>query len=272
MAIIECPQCASPVSDKALKCPHCEAELEPVREEEKQKLICEECGEEFEQGAESCPKCGCPIRASEPEAAQKVDVSNVSIKMSKGSRKKLIVGVAVAIVVILAIVGIKTVVDANAQQRMASEYKSVFSEAASSMLSGAVAAETASGMIHDVWYNTIYEKSDSKTDEYTKRSGSRFNDDFNTSLSNYMSSNSYKTLKATIVDNQRDVQERMKELQNPPDEYKDAYEAIKELYDAYTEIVNCAVNPSGNLSSYTQSFNKADSTFSNKYDAVKLYL
>ena len=278
MAMIECPQCASPISDKALKCPQCGAELEPVQEEAvEEKVVCEECGEEIGEGVESCPKCGCPVKAPEPELAQKVDVSNVSIKVSQGSRKKIIIAVVAVVVVILAGIAIKVGMDMNAQkqaEQAAADYKSTLNSAATSMLAGAAAAETAGGMIHDVWYNTINKKSDSKTDPYTKQSSysSRFNDDFNTSLSNYMSSSSYKALKTTITDNQNEVKEYMKKLQNPPDGCAEAYSAIKDLYDAYNEIVNCAINPSGSLTSYTSTFNSADTAFSNKYDAVKLYL
>jgi len=63
----------------------------------------------------------------------------------------------------------------------------------------------------------------------------------------------------------------MKDLKNPPDEYKDAYDALKDLYEVYTDLTQCAVDPSGNLSSYTSSFNTADSDFVKYYKAVKLY-
>lgn len=64
----------------------------------------------------------------------------------------------------------------------------------------------------------------------------------------------------------------MKELQNPPEEHKEAYDALKEFYAAYTELVGCATNPTGNLTSYTSSYNEADQNTSNCYKAMEMYL
>lgn len=64
----------------------------------------------------------------------------------------------------------------------------------------------------------------------------------------------------------------MKELQNPPEEHKEAYDALKEFYAAYTELVGCATNPTGSLTSYTSSYNEADQNTSNCYKAMEMYL
>lgn len=87
-----------------------------------------------------------------------------------------------------------------------------------------------------------------------------------------MASDEYRKLKKSITDNQSQVQNYMKELQNPPAEYTNAYSALKDLFGAYNEMVNCAISPNGNLNSYSSTFNSADTSFSNKYDAVKLYM
>lgn len=275
MAMIECPQCSSQISDKATKCPQCGVELTPVvPQEHDEKLTCQECGEELPADVDACPKCGCPVEVPAPEAAQKVDVSNVSIQVSQGARKK--VGIIIAAIVIALIAGIvaKVAMDSAAEQQAkqaAQTYSATLSSAASTMLTGAASAEKACGMIHDVWYNTIYKKSDDSTDEYTK-SGYSYNDDFNESLAKYMSSSEYLALKTIIESSQESAQYSMKDLKDPPDEYSDAYDAIKELYDAFNEITNMAINPNGSLQSFTSTFNAVDSNFSNKYDAMKLYL
>ncbi len=56
MAMITCPNCGEPVSDKAKKCVHCKTVL--IQEEKKR---CAECGAELEEGATECPNCGCPV-------------------------------------------------------------------------------------------------------------------------------------------------------------------------------------------------------------------
>ena len=64
----------------------------------------------------------------------------------------------------------------------------------------------------------------------------------------------------------------MKDMRNPPKEYEEAYGALKDFYDAYTKLVNLAVNPTGNLTSYTSSFNEADTETLNTYKAALLYV
>ena len=64
----------------------------------------------------------------------------------------------------------------------------------------------------------------------------------------------------------------MKKLKNPPDEYKDAYYAVSDLYDAYISLTNCATDPSGRLQTYSGTFNDADTNTLNAYKAMELYL
>ena len=64
----------------------------------------------------------------------------------------------------------------------------------------------------------------------------------------------------------------MKKLKNPPDEYKDAYGAISDFYDAYISLTNCAIEPSGSLQTYSSTFNDADTSALNAYKAMELYL
>jgi hypothetical protein len=64
----------------------------------------------------------------------------------------------------------------------------------------------------------------------------------------------------------------MKKLKNPPDEYKDAYDAVSDLYDAYISFTNCATDPSGSLQTYSSTFNDADTNTLNAYKTMELYL
>ena len=152
-------------------------------------------------------------------------------------------------------------------------YEDTLSLAVTSMLLGASEAEDAGGLIHDVWYNTIYEKSSSTTDKYTRRSerGSYY-DDFNTSLSNLFADEGFQSQITAIKSNQDLTASYMKQLMNPPDEYKEAYDAVKKFYDAYLELTNLAIDPTGNLTTYTSTFNNADTATLNAYKAAKLYI
>ena len=143
--------------------------------------------------------------------------------------------------------------------------------AAYSMLSGASDAETCGNLIKQVWYNAIYEKSDSKTDKYTKPTG-YYVFDFNDALQNLFSDSSFSGQIADINDNKDTVNSLMKKLKNPPEEYKDAYESLSKLYDAYISLTNLATDPTGSLQTYSQNFNDADNETLNCYNALKMYL
>ena len=271
MAMIICPHCGEQVSDKAKKCVHCGEIL--IAEEKKH---CAECGAELEEGMRECPNCGCPVDEMQlsdtNEKPQKVEVTGV--KLTK--KVKIIIGV----VVVLLIVGGATVFGVTQYQKKkaAEEYAQRIEEysdnlelATLTMLTGASDAETCGNLIKQVWYNSIYEKRDDTTDKYTRPKG-YFVSDFNDALGNLFLDTSFQSKISSIEENQKTVSSLMKELKNPPEEYKDAYEAISELYDAYISLTNLATDPSGSLQTFSTNFNEADSETLNCYNAMKLYL
>ena len=201
--------------------------------------------------------------AGEP---QKVEVINVKPKMSKVKRNLIIVAIAV---IILGCVG-GFFVKRWHDRKTAAAYKDNLETAVITMLSGAAKAESSGNLIHKVWRNAIYKDSDDETDEYTKGEYDNFVD-FNTALSNLFADSTFESGISEIKRNQERVQSLMKDLQNPPAEYEDAYAALKKFYDSYTELVGCAVNPTGSLTTYTDTFNDADTKTMNCYKEMALY-
>lgn len=275
MAMIQCPNCGETISDKAKTCVHCGYELYPA-----EKKHCPECGQELEDNATVCPKCGCPIEketeaneASKPQSVpQQVEVTGV--KMNKNAKKIIAIVAAVIIVAIVAVFGIQQVQKQNAAKeaaRISQEYGENLELVTYTMLSGAADAETCGNLIKKVWYNSIYEERDTETDKYTRPNG-YFVDDFNTALSNLLSDTSFQSKISGIEDNKTTVQGLMKDMKNPPEEYKDAYDALSKYYDAYTKLMNLATNPKGSLQTFSTNFNDADTEVSNCYSAMKLYV
>lgn len=281
MALIQCKYCGESVSDKAKNCPHCgglliedNSETDRIPEAP---LICEECNTEIPQGATTCPKCGCPVseRATE-EVAQKVEVTAVNLQMKK-STKKYVVIAAIAVIVI-AIIGIiasnmhKKNLEKQAAE-LSAEYAANIELTSYTMLMGAIEAEDAANLINKVWRNTIYKERDSETDKYTHtREGKGvWFDDFNDALRSLFADSTFQGKITSIEENQDSVAELMKQLKNPPTEHEEAYEALKEYYDAYLELTNLATNPSGNLATYSSNFNEADSNVLKYYNAMSLY-
>lgn len=273
MAMTTCPNCGEQISDKAKKCVHCGVVLIP-----EEKKYCPDCGAELEEGMESCPKCGCPIENDVTSEVMPQQVEVTGVKVSKKSKKLIVIGIiAVIAVAISAAVGVqvhKKNVAAKAAaeaQKQSEEYGSNLSLAAYSMLSGASDAETCGNLIKQVWYNAIYKESDSKTDKYTKPDG-YYVSDFNDELQNLFSDSSFSSQLADINDNKDTVNSLMKKLKNPPEDYKDAYDSLSKLYDAYISLTNLATDPTGSLQTYSQNFNDADSETLNCYNALKMYL
>ena len=262
--MISCPNCNGLISDKATKCVHCGFIL---KNEEVVERKCIECGAVIPDDAQVCPACGCPVEKTASETPQKVEVTNVKLSVD-GKKKRTAVVLIAAIVIVIAVGFCYKFYSENAAKKA---YQESYEKCVTLMLSGAGKAEDSCNLIHDVWYNTIYEKDSSTTDKYTKI-GNKFNDDFNTSLMMLMIDDDFKNSISDIEANQESVQEIMKDMKNPPDGYEDAYEALKTFYDSYTRIVNLAVNPSGNLNSYTSNFNDADTQVLNDYKAASLYM
>lgn len=273
MAMTTCPNCGEQISDKAKKCVHCGTVLVP-----EEKKCCPDCGAELEEGMDTCPKCGCSIENTieTEKTPQQVEVTGV--KITKKS-KKIIMIVIIAVIgaAMIAAIGVQThkknvVAKAAAEaQKQSEEYGTNLNLAAYTMLSGASDAETCGNLIKNVWYNAIYKESDSKTDKYTKPNG-YFVSDFDDALQNLFSDSSFSGQIADINSNKDTVNSLMKKLKNPPEEYKDAYEALSKLYDAYISLTNLATDPTGSLQTFSQNFNDADNETLNSYNALRMYL
>lgn len=271
MAMIQCKHCGKDVSDKARNCPHCgEVLMEEIPEvdfDNEHILHCNECNTELSNDATVCPNCGCPVPEKEREATQKVEVTAVKLKVKQSTKKY--VAIAVVIVIASAIIGI--IASNDHKNNLREEYSSNLELATYTMLSGAADAESAGNLIKKVWYNSIHEERDSETDKYTRPNG-YFVDDFNEALATLLSDVDFKSSISDIKDNQSTVSSLMKQLKNPPEEYEEAYYALKEFYDAYLELTNLATNPTGSLQSYSSNFNEADSNTLNRFNAVSLYI
>ena len=243
------------------RCPNCGEILQT----QKVVKVCEECGYELDDNATICPKCGCPAPESEEQKRTR-------------KKKKIIISVIAISFVIFAIIAIVCVVNVTNQKKeeeaaeaarvkAANNYATNLELASFTMLTGASTAEEAGTLIHDVWYDTIFDEYNADTSKYT--SG---NSDFNDSLSELFSDEEFQDKIASIKSNQDTVKELMQELTNPPAEYEEAYNTLKDYYDAYLELTNLAISPSGSLQSYTDDFNEADSNVLKYYNAMDVYI
>ena len=274
MALIKCSNCGSEISDKALKCPKCGVTIVEDNSEQIEKACvkCEECGTEIMEGEEACSNCGCPVpvadMSAEQNSPQKVEVTAVNLSPMKKNTKRNII---IAVVAILLIVVLFFAGSSMQKQNRADAYAETLETAAYTMLLGAAEAEEAGGLIRNVWYNAIYEEYDSETNKYTRPNG-YYVSDFNEALANLFSDSTFMSTISSIKSNQETVASMMKDLQNPPEGFEEAYDAMKDFNRAYTSLTNLAIDPTGSLTSFTQDFNDADSDAVNCYNALELYL
>lgn len=235
-------------------------------------IKCSECGKSISDKASNCPNCGNPIDLNGSEKIQKVEISKVNVK-PKITKKTIIIIISIITLIAVAL-GIIYSVNNSKKEADSLLYSTNLGLASSEMLIGAIDAESCGNLIKSVWYNTIWEEKDEETDKYTRKNNGTgsFYDDFNDALSNLFNDEDFKSKQNDIRDSQKKVNSYMKDLKNPPEDMKDAYEALKEYYDAYLELTNLAINPSGNLQTYSNNFNSADTKVSNAYSKFQQYL
>ena len=174
-----CPECNHLIDANMEKCPECGYTLgEDIEDgtdnkQERRAIIkCPECGELLSKKDKVCPKCG------------------YVFKQRKG---KVVGGIIAVVIVLLVVIGVNNYnqqkkAEAEKQQKIEQQekakkeaeqlsYKNHFQRAFLLMWTGAYQAQESCGLIHDVWYDTIYNKDESSTRKYV--SG---HSDFNDSL------------------------------------------------------------------------------------------
>ncbi|SQC02509.1 hypothetical protein [Clostridium tetanomorphum] len=66
------------------------------------------------------------------------------------------------------------------------------------------------------------------------------------------------------------IELEMSQLKNPPNDYKEAYNTLVELYGYYSQIYNQSVSPKGSLITYNQDVNNKTGEFDKIYDKLAI--
>lgn len=242
MALIKCPECGKEISDKVKACPHCGFPL-------------------VEESAQMLPNLTNP---------QEVEVTGVKIK-NLNTKRFLIIGFAFVAFLILAIVGYKL----YSEQKAKKDYETAFNiyvdnitTAQNLMLTAGTTSEEIANLTMKVWSNAIYKESDSETDKYTRPNGI-FVSDFNIVLAILFEDPLIVAKVSFIKNNQDDVKDMMKKLQNPPKGLESCYSTITDLYSTYLGFTSLAINPSGSYISFSADFREKDSGFVDIYHKLE---
>lgn len=251
MATIKCPNCGSDASDEAIFCAACGARLKnpPVVES-------------------ATPS---PVAQPNPQpTSTATQVAQTAQQTTPKVRNKTLLIVIAAAVVLIAGLAVGYVVNQQREQaRIAAEaeaqriaeiesfnqYIDDMTECMFLMLSGAADAEDLCNTTVNVWNSAIFEDSQDAWDEEIRQ---YYSDDFNDALGLLYSDQTTIDAVANIEDNQDQVNEIYRRLQNPPEGLDSAYDTFEEMYDSYLTLTRLATNPTGSLQSYTESFHEAD--------------
>jgi uncharacterized membrane protein YvbJ len=260
-------------------------------------MFCSNCGKEIMENEAFCSGCGTLVTAEEklqedvveevpkeeaevvtPETASEAEPQNegpasesqeefvpVQPKQPKKISLKalIIIGVAVVLAAVIAIVTISIVNRAK--------YGDKIKELKSTMYNSASESEEFIILYAQVWRDTIYEDSNTETYEYTHDSYGSFHDDFNDALQEVREDKSYVT--SLISVQQMGIRNTMSDLKNPPKKYEDAYDCMTRMYNAYISLSNLAIDSSGeSYNTYTEKKSEYVDAFIEAYEQFDLYI
>jgi len=237
-------------------------------------MICPKCNWDNAEGSVFCNKCGCKLADEkkeddpEPNSNQNIDSSknskqtiqtteqkNVKVKKNKTIKSLVIV---VSILLVISTIGgaivFKINSDKKAKQAAYEKYELNFATATIKILTEAYICETMCNSISVTWRNAI--ESSYK--------------DFNTEIR--IMQDKLKN-DGSLDERQKakdDIEKTMKQLQNPPKDYEEAYKLLIDLYGYYGQIYSQATSPQGSLLTYNQDVNQKASEFSKTYDKIKV--
>lgn len=139
------------------------------------------------------------------------------------------------------------------------------------MLNDCAEAETICNLVVKVWSNAIYQKSDPKTDKYTKK-GNKFVDDFNIALDTLYADPDIRAKISTLKSNQEKIRLIIKDMYNPPKDLEQCYNTLSEYYITYKAFVDLAINPTGSLNDFSDEFDKKDNAAMDIYEKLNIQI
>ena len=260
---------------------------------------CEKCGKELADEVKFCMACGCAVKTAENEKETVTEVITEPIEDKTGSiilqeendevtndtvtnstsedngtadtKKKFIISKKL-IIIIAAVVAVLLVVGIIISNSVSlNKYKEKLESTYDSMTYGAEIAEQYATLESKVWYNSINNKSSTETDKYTKDEDGYYYSDFNDALSEFYNGEmlNYSLIETSVSAMQRN----MSELKDCPSKFEDEYEALKELYIAYSELTDLVVGYSSySYNTFSDALEEAKSNYKSARSSTRLLL
>lgn len=197
----------------------------------------------------------------EAEEPQQEVTQEPEIKKKSSKKKKWIFSIVTVLLLIGAGVGTYLYIDKK-NKELAEEYEADIELVADKIISSGSVAEDMINNYSSVWHDAIYEDFYQIDGEYVS--------DFNEAIQIQYAKHSTEGLNKVIEDDLENIKSDIKDLNDPPEEFEDAYEALLNLYKSYSSFANLALTPDGSLTTYNETTNSLGSEVVSNYEEFSL--
>ena len=240
-----CSNCQALLVEEQNFCPECGTSF---------KKICPSCKTEIQDGQVFCPSCGLKLENFFPSANENIAQFNAGIEKQKN--KKKILPIILGIIGVIAIVAVLIVLNMVKTQKK-DNYMSDAKAFASLAIEASANLEDIADTTQEYWYDAIW--------------NDKYNDDINTAILYAMID------KSEEIETAKEQYSKMGDLYNKLKKVPDGVEdenigeicdAVKELYNDYTDFYSLATDPSGNYNSFSSSNNEKTDALMSSYRAL----
>lgn len=256
--VTACASCGAPLGAGQAFCPQCGAKIAEPKE-----LVCSGCGAQLHEGQAFCDRCG---RKCDPtvDGAVSSAIDRFNSGIEKKRKRSRLVPIVIAVFCILAIGAGYFVIKTAQEKKAAEERAAAISVYINDVKAFAAMALTAGSNLEDIadtcqeyWYDAIW------NDDYYG--------DIDLAILTAMVDKSDAL--TTAEEHYAKLQTLYGGVKKTPEgigdkDLEDICDAVKDLYNSYTDYYDFAVNPSGNYTSFSESNTAKTDAFIFSYRAL----
>ncbi|MFZ3590339.1 hypothetical protein ACOI1C_14065 [Bacillus sp. DJP31] len=192
---------------------------------------------------------------SEEEVAETTETDKIHPPEKKNKKKLYTILGASIFVLFVAGILVNSLLEKQAAKKEFEAYKEDYTLTLTTIKSEVDKNLEITGKTHSTWHDAIF-NSDTDTD-------------FNVAIMiMYLELESNGTLQE-IKDGRENIEGRIADLKNPPDEFENLYLNLLDYYSVYTQLNELAIEPTGNINSFGDLTNSLETDASKQYNRIK---